>query len=140
MNQISLSEAQIEAATVELSRVLAITRDGVPVEMFSEAIDLVWHLLLKDRTSYIEFSLRACGQIIGHHEGDGFGTVRFIESYERRFGKLSPIWFARKDGSLDEVAHQRHHLVTAADELLGQLAAEEPGRPGDEIAAHAQIE
>jgi hypothetical protein len=45
-----------------------------------------------------------------------------------------------ENARLAGIADQRRHPMAAADQLLRQFTAEEPGGPGDEIAAHAQIE
>lgn len=96
-----LNHEQISLAEQELAKTMELAADGIAIEMFSGAIDLVWHELLQTPQQYIEFSLRSCGSVVGHVEGYRIGVVNFIDSYERRWGRLPLIWFTKSDGSID---------------------------------------
>jgi hypothetical protein len=97
-----LSISQRAAALDELEKVILMSSEGIPVAMFSGAIDEIWHELLFDPTQYEALCLRICGSVVGHREGYGAGTVQFIECYERRWGVLPEIWFTSSIGVLDE--------------------------------------
>jgi hypothetical protein len=103
-----LSDSQIASAQVELRKTLQLAAAGIRVEMFSGAIDFVWHALLEDQDVYEEFSLDCCGMVVGHTEGFGRGAVGFIESYESRWGALPEIWFVGSDGLVRESLLQEY--------------------------------
>ncbi|HDS2562922.1 TPA: hypothetical protein QHU55_002537 [Klebsiella aerogenes] len=103
-----LTLVQQQSAQEELRKVLQMACQGIEVQMFSRAIDSVWHSLLESRNEYNAFSIAACGTIIGHRGGHKNGVVNFIESYERRWGELPNIWFVDENGYFDKDAYQEY--------------------------------
>lgn len=105
----SLSAEQVELARDELRKVFRLAAENIYIEMFSEGIDAVWHQMLEDESSYEAFSMAATdGLIIGHAPTTGAGTVQFIESYERRYGKLPRIWFYNAEGQFDQAGYDQY--------------------------------
>lgn len=100
-----LSQKQRGEATEELAKVFQIAKDGVPVDVFSKAVDSVWHEMLEDEATYVEFCYKTVGVVIGHKESKGSGRVGFIKAYERRFGRLPDIWFTDATGRLIETQY-----------------------------------
>lgn len=105
-----LTAEQISAAREELDKVFSMAISGIEVDVFSGAIDAVWHEMLIEHDTYVNHCISTYGHVIGHSKGAGHGNVSFIESYEQRYGKLPPIWFVNNDGSFikedwDEYLH-----------------------------------
>lgn len=89
-------------AKVELQKFLSLSCDlDYPLEMWSPAVDRVWHEML-DSQEYSDFSNHACGEIIDHTEQMGFGEISWIPEYRARYGELPPVWFLDADGRLRE--------------------------------------
>ena len=104
----SLSPDQIDSAKLELSKIFKLAVAGVPIQMFSTAIDAVWHELLKDREGYKKFSIDACGHVVGHIEENGAGAVSFLEAYEKKFGQLPDVWFTDSEGKIDYALRRKY--------------------------------
>jgi hypothetical protein len=101
--------AEIKAAAKEeLVKVFKLASQGYPVEMFSTAIDDVWHEMLGDKRSYEEFSISACGAVIGHAETSGQGLISFVKAYESAYGKLPAIWFTQRNGTFDDNRYRQY--------------------------------
>ncbi|MTH98170.1 hypothetical protein [Roseibium sp. RKSG952] len=106
----SLTDQQQKAAKSELQKIFILSKDGIAVDVFSKGIDSVWHEMLDTPDAYADFCLSACGAVVGHQPSAGSGSVSFIESYERRWGKLPDIWFTTSDGSLDASLKREYDL------------------------------
>ena len=113
----SLADEQVAEAKEELKKAFILAAEGVYVEMFSKGIDAVWHEMLLDEQDFEEFSLRACGSIIGHAQNTGSGPISFVRAYEQRYGKLPLIWFRDWEGVVDESLYEgylKHGNVVSA--------------------------
>ncbi|MET9427014.1 hypothetical protein [Streptomyces sp. NPDC003036] len=105
----------------ELGRFLAISgqrfRSGKsPAEMFSPAVDTMWHQLLAT-PEYAAFSTEHAGAVLGHREMNGSGPIAWVAAYEEAYGPLPEIWFTGADGILNEAALARY-------EETGRVVAE----------------
>ena len=103
-----LDDAQKKAARTELAKIFKLAAQGHPVEMFSTAIDDVWHDMLMDRQAYEAFSLQESGAIIGHATTSGEGLISFIKAYEAAYGKLPEIWFTQRNGTYDSARYKQY--------------------------------
>lgn len=92
----------------ELDKYFQLCALGTTTEMFSPLLDQHWHKLLEDRKSYIERTTRVCGQVIPHEPFCGYGTIGFVETYEKCFGQLSDVWFRDEFGVLDEEMYKTY--------------------------------
>ncbi|MFD7065693.1 hypothetical protein ACFV97_00475 [Streptomyces sp. NPDC059913] len=104
----------------ELGRFLALAgqrlaRGERPAEMFSRAVDAVWHQLLVT-PEYAAFSTRHGGIVLGHREVRGAGVIGWVTEYENAYGPLPEVWFTDDKGVLDRSAlarYRRTGTVTA---------------------------
>lgn len=85
-------------------------------QMFSPAIDAVWHRLAQDHRGHDAFSLRHTGLRMIHTEASGRGPITWVTAYEEMYGPLPDVWFAHADGSIDEqaLARYRNHRTVVA--------------------------
>ncbi|MGX2997023.1 hypothetical protein JNUCC64_22630 [Streptomyces sp. JNUCC 64] len=77
-------------------------------EMFSGAIDAVWHLLAGDAPEHREFTREHAGRELFHQERSGQGPVTWVREYEEEYGPLPELWFTDVDGTLDTGALARY--------------------------------
>ncbi|MFI9331152.1 hypothetical protein ACIGZJ_26890 [Kitasatospora sp. NPDC052868] len=77
-------------------------------EMFSGAVDAVWHTLADDHAAHATFTTAHAGQPLTHVKGVGSGCIGWIASYEEAYGPLPKIWFTSADGSVDTEALARY--------------------------------
>lgn len=102
-------------AEVELSKYLALAvKTGAKVEMFSPAVDSVWHELLADGDNYRRISLKACGQVVGHDTTSKSAVpekIGWIEEYHRQFGRMDDVWFRNHLGDLDVDIYGRYQAT-----------------------------
>jgi hypothetical protein len=77
-------------------------------EMFSGAIDAVWHRLAEDRAAHDVFSEVHAGRRLAHVSGPGEGFVSWVSAYEEAYGALPAVWFTGADGSVDSEALRRY--------------------------------
>lgn len=93
-----------DTAREELGRYLSLRITGAP--MFSGYIDDVWHGMQEHRGEYAAFSREHWGELVEHHPfepGDVvYNEIPWVIDYEKKFGDLPVVWFARADGSIDE--------------------------------------
>ncbi|GAA1230764.1 hypothetical protein GCM10009665_21450 [Kitasatospora nipponensis] len=73
-------------------------------EMFSTAIDAVWHQLAEDPQAHSEFTAEYAGREIVHVETSGRGHVAWVAGYEEAYGPLPEVWFADANGTVDVAA------------------------------------
>lgn len=73
--------------------------------MFSPAIDVVWHGLVRNGGRYHAFCAASGIEPLGHIEAMGRGAVAWVDEYHERFGELPDIWFRDASGSLNDVLH-----------------------------------
>jgi hypothetical protein len=123
----------------ELRRFLSIsaTTDKM-TPMFSEYIDDYWHNLINEGT-YEKFCDANGVEPLGHKENKGFGEIWWISEYEKRYGKLSELWFTRSDGSVDTELYSTYNkvgLIKACwdchpmrENLIVPPADKKPGKP-----------
>ena len=104
----SLSKFQVQKAKAELAKVFNMSAQGIEIEMFSMAIDAVWHEMLQEPENYKKFCIESCGGLVGHQETKGYGIMTFVESYEARFGKLDNIWFIDQHGVFNHEAWEQY--------------------------------
>ncbi|MEY9946455.1 hypothetical protein [Kitasatospora sp. GAS1066B] len=94
---------------VELGKFFAITAHRFDTgqsapEMFSAAIDAVWHQLAEDSQAHTAFTERHAGREIVHAETSGRGFVAWVTAYEEAYGPLPAIWFTDGNGAVDTAA------------------------------------
>ncbi|MEI3613439.1 hypothetical protein [Pseudogracilibacillus sp. SO30301A] len=93
----------------ELIKFLKIYRDyDVPSLMFSEAIDQVWHNLLKSTETYEDFCMKEIGVKLEHNVCGGVDVINWVAVYERLYGPLHPFWFADEEFNIDSVAYKNY--------------------------------
>ncbi|MEV6726197.1 hypothetical protein AB0M94_35310 [Streptomyces xanthochromogenes] len=102
----------MSTATTELRRFLTITgqrfKSGQSApEMFSPAVDVVWHDLL-GTPGYEALCLETAGQPIRHVANNGHGPIAWVAAYEEAYGPLPEIWFTDADGNVDQDAVARY--------------------------------
>ncbi|MGW3519499.1 hypothetical protein [Streptomyces hydrogenans] len=96
----------------ELGRFLAVAgrrfvRGDGPAEMFSRAVDAVWHRALAG-PGYADFCTGRAGSVIGHREAKGSGPIGWVTEYEEEYGPLPEIWFTDEEGRLNAAALARY--------------------------------
>ncbi|MFD7449444.1 hypothetical protein [Kitasatospora sp. NPDC059827] len=99
-------------------------------QMFSTAIDAVWHQLLEDPAGHAAFAAHHAGRVLGHSPVKGQGFISWTTAYEEAYGPLPQIWFTDATGTVDVEA-------LASYRETGQVWAEwdcSPA-PGDDDAA-----
>ena len=71
-------------------------------------VDEYWHELLESPEEYHAFCMNAVGVHVEHindHERypqyQGYGTLTWVPTYEKLFGKLPAVWFANSAGSIN---------------------------------------
>lgn len=88
----------------ELGKYFGLKIVGAP--MFSPYIDEVWHELESDKEAYDAFCRETWGEHVMHNawaKGDPvYYEIPWVSEYESAYGKLSSIWFADKNGSIDQ--------------------------------------
>lgn len=102
----------MSTATTELRRFLTITGQRFTTgqsapEMFSPAVDKVWHDLL-GTPAYAALCLETAGQPIRHVANNGHGRIAWVAAYEEAYGPLPEIWFTNNDGTVDQDAVARY--------------------------------
>ncbi|MFI8515010.1 hypothetical protein ACIGHB_28180 [Streptomyces sp. NPDC085460] len=99
-------------------------------EMFSRAVDAVWHRMLAT-PEYAGFCTGHAGAVLGHREARGAGQIGWVAAYEEAYGPLPEIWFTDEEGRLDETALARYRET-------GRVVAEWDCTPttgdGDDLA------
>ncbi|WP_327065788.1 hypothetical protein [Kitasatospora sp. NBC_01302] len=73
-------------------------------QMFSTAIDSVWHALVADPDAHHDFSLHHAGRELTHAEMTGRGPIDWVSTYEEAYGPLPEIWFTNADGTVNTEA------------------------------------
>ncbi len=101
MSVLNLSKENVSLAHTELEKVFHLSNSGIKVEMFSKAIDSVWHDMLKNKEEYKDFCNKTIGRYIKHIKAPDFGEITFTSEYEKRYGKLDSIWFMDENGKID---------------------------------------
>ncbi len=108
-------------ALSELARFFGLSVElDADLTMFSEFIDDAWHRLAADEESFAEFSRRACGRVLGHVPSGSARPIVEIEwvgAYEARYGDIPRLWFADRDGVVDEDAYADYlatHTIVAS--------------------------
>lgn len=116
-------------ATVELSKAFSIAKDGHKLEMFSGALDAVWHdLVARDDLTYANLCDNFVGADVIHHQEAEEGLVTFIPEYERRFGPLPLIWFLDERWQFQSAQHAEYtrlgtvHASWNCRPLIGPMA------------------
>ncbi|MFD5559768.1 hypothetical protein [Kitasatospora griseola] len=85
---------------------------GRPVpQMFSGAIDLIWHRLTETPDEYDAFTVKCAGRRLQHMELGGEGFIDWVGAYEKAYGPLPEIWFTDADGELDAEALGRYRTT-----------------------------
>ncbi|MFF2044157.1 hypothetical protein ACFVVX_27420 [Kitasatospora sp. NPDC058170] len=97
----------------ELGRFLSIAGrrlavGGTAPEMFSGAIDAVWHALAKDSQAHAEFTTAHAGRPLAHIEGAGQGRILWVTAYDEAYGPLPEVWFTDESGAVDTATHSRY--------------------------------
>ncbi|MEU8764898.1 hypothetical protein [Streptomyces sp. NPDC048659] len=82
-------------------------RGEVPSEMFSGAVDALWHRML-GTAGYRAFSAGHAGTVLGHRESKGAGPVDWVAAYEEAYGPLHELWFTDEKGALDVAGLARY--------------------------------
>ncbi|MGW6597395.1 hypothetical protein [Streptomyces sp. NPDC055036] len=82
-------------------------------EMFSAAIDTVWHRLTHDPMAYDAFTAEHAGRRLAHIETAGHGPITWVTAYEASYGPLPEIWFTTAHGTVDERALTRYRKTGA---------------------------
>jgi hypothetical protein len=77
-------------------------------EMFSAAIDSVWHELVGDPAAHDAFALRYAGRRLAHVESAGSGHIAWVSGYEEAYGPLPEVWFTDADGTVNTEALARY--------------------------------
>ncbi|MFE3881809.1 hypothetical protein ACFXPQ_02595 [Streptomyces lydicus] len=101
--------------TTELRRFLTITGQrfdngqSAP-EMFSPAVDAVWHELL-GTPQYADLCQETAGRLIGHAATGGRGPNAWVTAYEEAYGRLPEVWFTDADGNVDQEAIARYRAT-----------------------------
>lgn len=110
-----------DEAEKELARFFALSTElNSSLTMFSEYVDEVWHDLMTDQPKYQAFCKDACGQVLGHipsGETNPIVVIEWVSEYEKRHGDLPPVWFADRNGVLQEDAqldYLESHTIVAA--------------------------
>jgi len=96
-----------QSAHEELSRFFAIAADAENISMMKMprcAVDALWHVYMTNPTQYIRFSAQHAGVYFEHMPGNGHEEMQWVPEYERRYGRLSRIWFTDASGAVDEAA------------------------------------
>lgn len=77
--------------------------------MFSEYIDAEWHQWqADDGRGFDEWCGQNLGVQVDHVETKERGTVTWVEAYHRRWGRLSPEWFADSNGQIDNKQYDEY--------------------------------
>lgn len=131
----------MSTATTELRRFLTITgrylKNGRPApEMFSPAVDAVWHKML-GTPQYTALCQETAGRSIGHAAANGYGPIAWVAAYEEAYGPLPQIWFTDADGTVDQEAVARYHLTGA---VVAEWDCTPTGGDGDDDFAPEQPE
>ncbi|WP_329386383.1 hypothetical protein [Streptomyces sp. NBC_01716] len=71
-------------------------------EMFSTAIDAVWHELADAPQAHAAFTTEHAGRELTHVETAGRGPIAWVTAYEEMYGPLPEIWFTHADGTINE--------------------------------------
>ncbi|MFC0601106.1 hypothetical protein [Streptomyces palmae] len=105
----------MSTATSELRRFLVIAgrrlRNGQSAaEMFSPAVDAVWHQML-GTPQYQALCRETAGRPIGHAANKGQGPISWVTAYEEAYGPLPEIWFTDAEGRLDHEAIARYRAT-----------------------------
>lgn len=111
--QIKMEKIEISTAENELLKFLSIGKayhltKQRPVFMPVCVVDQAWHALLLDTKRYHTLTTRTIGSKVLHLEQSGEGYLEWVSEYEKRFGKLSKLWFTSSDGQFDPVAYDRY--------------------------------
>lgn len=111
-----------QTALNELSKFFALAADQPTsrMEMFSPAVDAVWHTLLERPVEYAEFCRAATGGArVDHDSAKGLGDISWIPDYESKYGPLNDVWFMDEHGRLDESLRSAYrgsgNVITAWD-------------------------
>ncbi|MFE4829696.1 hypothetical protein [Streptomyces sp. NPDC056672] len=86
-------------------------------EMFSDAIDAMWHRLAERPEAQGAFTAEHAGRKLTHVEAAGSGLIAWVGAYEETYGPLPEIWFTHADGTVDEyaLAHYRDTGTVVAE-------------------------
>ncbi|MFC8829587.1 hypothetical protein ACFT9I_30080 [Streptomyces sp. NPDC057137] len=71
-------------------------------EMFSTAIDAVWHQLADAPQVHAAFTTEHAGRKLTHVETAGCGLIAWVAAYGEMYGPLPEIWFTNADGTINE--------------------------------------
>jgi hypothetical protein len=125
----------VNAETIELSRFLTITGrrlangQSAP-EMFSPAVDAVWHQML-GTPAYAALCQETAGRPIGHVPNNGHGPIAWVSAYEAAYGPLPEIWFTDADGTVDQDALTRYRETGT---VVAEWDCSPTGGDSDEVA------
>jgi hypothetical protein len=94
----------------ELVRFFQVSRSTDQIcQMFSPYVDSYWHAVeARNPRSFQSFCEREIGCEIEHRELIGEGVINWVSEYERRFGKLSQVWFMNAEGLVDQSMIDRY--------------------------------
>ncbi|MEV8416122.1 hypothetical protein AB0P45_21305 [Streptomyces niveus] len=81
--------------------------EGAP-QMFSPAIDAVWHELAAAPHAHAAFTAEHAGRTLAHVETAGCGLVTWVTTYQEMYGPLPEIWFTDADGTINERSLNRY--------------------------------
>lgn len=77
-------------------------------EMFSTAIDAVWHRLTQTPRAYDAFTAEHAGRRLAHIETAGHGSIDWVAAYQESYGPLPEIWFTTEHGTVNEQTLTRY--------------------------------
>lgn len=97
-----LSEEKTASARTELARFFALAdKDrAAMLEMFSPAVDSVWHDLVEQPEALSRFCGDAGVPVPEHLPVKGEGHIGWVTAYEAEHGKLPEVWFMDEAGSV----------------------------------------
>lgn len=102
----------MNAETTELSRFLTITGQRLAngqsaPEMFSPAVDGVWHQML-GTPAYTALCQETADGPIHHVPNNGYGPIAWVSAYKAAYGPLPEIWLTDADDTVDQDALTRY--------------------------------
>ncbi|WP_405798098.1 hypothetical protein [Streptomyces sp. NBC_01506] len=101
------------AEMVELGKFFTVTARRLDAghtapEMFSPAIDAVWHQLADAPRAHAAFTTEHAGRELAHVESAGYGLIGWVAAYEEMYGPLPEIWFTDADCTVNERSLARY--------------------------------